>query len=71
MTPETRNSTKCTGKDCDERATASSPNVVVDESMLYFGLPKLGTNVAVSLIYSSFLNEKIFDVALAAKKKEN
>jgi hypothetical protein len=47
------------------------PNVVVNESMHYFRLPKLGAYVAVPLVYSSFLNEKIFDVALAAKKKEN
>jgi hypothetical protein len=39
--------------------------------MHYFRLPKLGAYVAVPLVYNSFLSEKIFDVALAAKKKEN
>ncbi len=46
-------------------------NVVKNENVHYFRLPKLGAYVAVPLIYNSYLKEAIFDTALAAKQKEN
>ena len=47
------------------------PNVVKNENMNYFRLPKLGAYVAVPLVYNTYLLENIFDTALAAKQKEN
>lgn len=45
------------------------PNVVKNESMHYFRLPKLGAYIAVPLVYNSYLTEGIFDVALDARVK--
>lgn len=45
------------------------PNVVKNENMHYFRLPKLGAYIAVPLVYSSYLTEGIFDVALEARLK--
>jgi hypothetical protein len=45
------------------------PNVVKNESMSYFRLPKLGAYIAVPLVYKSYLTEHIFDVALEARQK--
>jgi hypothetical protein len=43
--------------------------VVKNEKMHYFKIPKLGSYLAVPLVYRSFLSEKLFDVALEAKNK--
>lgn len=45
------------------------PNVVKNESIHYFRLPKLGSYIAVPLQYNSYLKETIFDAALDAKLK--
>jgi hypothetical protein len=45
------------------------PNVVKNESMHYFRLPKLGAYIAIPLVYNSYLTEGIFDVALDARVK--
>lgn len=37
--------------------------------MHYFRLPKLGSYIAVPLVYNSYLTEGIFDVALQARLK--
>ena len=44
-------------------------NVVKNEKMHYFRIPKLGAYLAVPLIYESYLKEKIFDDALEQKLK--
>ena len=44
-------------------------NVVKNENVHYFRLPKLGSYFAVPLIYNSYLSENIFDVALKARVK--
>lgn len=43
--------------------------MVKNEKMHYFKIPKLGSYLAVPLVYRSFLSEKLFDVALEAKNK--
>lgn len=45
------------------------PNVVKNEAMHYFRLPKLGSYIAVPLIYQSYLTENIFDEALEKRLK--
>ncbi len=45
--------------------------MVKDLNVNYFRLPKLGAYIAVPLIYNSYLDEKIFDVALEGEKKAN
>lgn len=45
------------------------PNVVKNENINYFRLPKLGAYIAVPLVYHSYLTEHIFDVALEARQK--
>jgi hypothetical protein len=45
------------------------PNVVKNENMHYFRLPKLGSYISVPLIYNSYLTEHIFDVALESRLK--
>ena len=45
------------------------PNVVKNESMHYFRLPKLGSYMAIPLVYKSYLTEAIFDGALEAREK--
>lgn len=45
------------------------PNVVKNEAMHYFRIPKLGAYLAVPLVYNSYLSEKIFDAGLEAKNK--
>ena len=45
------------------------PNVVKNENMHYFRLPKLGAYIAVPLVYNSYLTENILDVALEARIK--
>ena len=45
------------------------PNVVKNESMHYFRIPKFGAYLAVPLIYDSYLSESIFDASLEAKNK--
>ena len=44
-------------------------NVVKNESMHYFRLPKLGAYIAVPLVYNSYLHEEIFDAALQGRLK--
>ena len=38
-------------------------NVVRNEKMHYFRLPKLGAYMAVPLIFNSYLTEEVFDAA--------
>lgn len=45
------------------------PNVVKNQNMHYFRLPKLGAYFAIPLVYNSYLTEAIFDVALDARSK--
>jgi hypothetical protein len=45
------------------------PNVVKNENVHYFRLPKLGSYIAVPMIYQSYLTEQIFNVALEARLK--
>ena len=42
-------------------------NVVKNEKVNYFRIPKLGAYLAIPLIYDSFLKEEIFDDALDQK----
>lgn len=37
--------------------------------MHYFKWPKLGSYIAVPLVYQSYLTENVFDLALEAKQK--
>ena len=43
--------------------------MVKNENMHYFRLPKLGSYIAIPLVYQSYLTENIFDVALEARLK--
>lgn len=45
------------------------PNVVKNENVHYFRLPKLGAYITVPLSYNSYLTEHIFDVALESRVK--
>ena len=45
------------------------PNVVKNEAMHYFRIPKLGAYLAVPLVYNCYMTEKNFDVALETKNK--
>lgn len=45
------------------------PNVVKNENVNYFRLPKLGSYVAIPMVYQSYLSEQIFNVALEARLK--
>lgn len=44
-------------------------NVVKNEKVHYFRIPKLGAYLAVPLVYNSYLKEQIFDTALEEKLK--
>jgi hypothetical protein len=44
--------------------------VVKNEAIHYFRIPKLGAYLAVPLVYSSYLTEKIFDELLQIKKEQ-
>jgi len=45
------------------------PDVVKNEKIHYFRIPKLGAYIAVPLIYKSYLYEATFDKALEERKK--
>jgi hypothetical protein len=45
------------------------PNVVKNENVHYFRLPKLGSSITLPLTYNSYLTEHIFDVALQSRQK--
>ena len=45
------------------------PNVVREEKMHYFRIPKLGAYLAVPLVFNSYLLESVFDAAFESKKK--
>lgn len=45
------------------------PNVVKNENVHYFRLPKLGSYITLPLTYNSYLTEHIFDVALQSRQK--
>lgn len=47
------------------------PNVVKNENMHYFRIPKLGAYLAVPLVCQTYLRENIFDEALAARIRQN
>lgn len=46
------------------------PNVVKNESMHYFRIPRLGAYLAVPLVCKSYLRENIFDEVLQERKKQ-
>lgn len=46
------------------------PDVVQNEKIHYFKLPKLGAYLAVPLIYKSYLSEATFNFVLEETKKE-